>query len=94
MTHLRWRKSSFSEGHSDTCVELAADPTGTPTSARATTRRSSYPRPPPRSARSCGPRGRGVRPARRLIAAVTITSPACSRPGGPRPRPCRSYRGA
>ncbi|MEU9963007.1 DUF397 domain-containing protein [Streptomyces malaysiensis] len=30
MTHLRWRKSSFSEGHSDTCVELAADPTGTP----------------------------------------------------------------
>ncbi|MFF7342320.1 DUF397 domain-containing protein [Streptomyces antimycoticus] len=30
MSHLRWRKSSFSEGHSDTCVELAADATGTP----------------------------------------------------------------
>ena len=30
MSQLRWRKSSFSEGHSDTCVELAADPIGTP----------------------------------------------------------------
>ncbi|SEC54213.1 DUF397 domain-containing protein [Streptomyces melanosporofaciens] len=30
MSHLRWRKSSFSEGHSDTCVELAADSVGTP----------------------------------------------------------------
>jgi hypothetical protein len=30
MDQLNWRKSSFSEGHSDTCVEVATDPTGTP----------------------------------------------------------------
>ncbi|MGO4751324.1 DUF397 domain-containing protein [Streptomyces sp. 2MCAF27] len=30
MSQLTWRKSSFSEGHTDTCVEIAADSTGTP----------------------------------------------------------------
>lgn len=30
MSPLRWRKSSFSTGDAANCVELAADPTGTP----------------------------------------------------------------
>lgn len=30
MSQLRWRKSSFSEGHTDACVEVATSPTGTP----------------------------------------------------------------
>jgi hypothetical protein len=30
MSQLRWRKSSFSEGHTDTCVEIAADSAGMP----------------------------------------------------------------
>ncbi|GHJ31135.1 hypothetical protein TPA0910_55680 [Streptomyces hygroscopicus subsp. sporocinereus] len=30
MSQLTWRKSSFSEGHTDTCVELAADSAGLP----------------------------------------------------------------
>ncbi|MFC9226735.1 DUF397 domain-containing protein [Streptomyces hygroscopicus] len=30
MSQLTWRKSSFSEGHTDTCVELAADTAGLP----------------------------------------------------------------
>ncbi|WP_329618555.1 DUF397 domain-containing protein [Streptomyces sp. S465] len=29
MSQLAWRKSSFSEGHTDTCVEIATDSTGT-----------------------------------------------------------------
>ncbi|MFE7120261.1 DUF397 domain-containing protein [Streptomyces sp. NPDC057654] len=28
MAQLTWRKSSFSEGHADTCVEVAADSAG------------------------------------------------------------------
>ncbi|MBP8533758.1 DUF397 domain-containing protein [Streptomyces sp. MK37H] len=30
MAPLQWRKSSFSTGDAANCVELAADPTGTP----------------------------------------------------------------
>ncbi|MGY0058739.1 DUF397 domain-containing protein [Streptomyces sp. LZ34] len=30
MSRLTWRKSSFSTGEAANCVELAADPTGTP----------------------------------------------------------------
>lgn len=30
MSALQWRKSSFSSGDAANCVELAADPTGTP----------------------------------------------------------------
>ncbi|MDX3225813.1 DUF397 domain-containing protein [Streptomyces sp. ME19-01-6] len=30
MPQLTWRKSSFSTGEAANCVELAADPTGTP----------------------------------------------------------------
>ncbi|ADI07246.1 hypothetical protein SBI_04125 [Streptomyces bingchenggensis BCW-1] len=30
MSTLQWRKSSFSSGDGPNCVELAADPTGTP----------------------------------------------------------------
>ncbi|MGO4421799.1 DUF397 domain-containing protein [Streptomyces sp. MCAF7] len=30
MSRLIWRKSSFSTGEAANCVELAADPTGTP----------------------------------------------------------------
>ncbi|WP_413798837.1 DUF397 domain-containing protein [Streptomyces iranensis] len=30
MDQLNWQKSSFSEGHSDTCMEVATDPIGTP----------------------------------------------------------------
>ncbi|MFF5720102.1 DUF397 domain-containing protein [Streptomyces buecherae] len=29
MPQLRWRKSSFSEGGADTCLEIAADSAGT-----------------------------------------------------------------
>ncbi|WP_086859325.1 DUF397 domain-containing protein [Streptomyces milbemycinicus] len=29
-SQLTWRKSSFSEGHTDTCVEIAADSAGMP----------------------------------------------------------------
>ncbi|MGK5631448.1 DUF397 domain-containing protein [Streptomyces sp. URMC 123] len=30
MSQLRWQKSSFSEGGTDTCVEVAVDTWGTP----------------------------------------------------------------
>ncbi|WP_079151076.1 DUF397 domain-containing protein [Streptomyces sparsogenes] len=87
MVRLIWRKSSFSTGEAANCLELAADPTGTPR-----LRESDDPEVvitmPAATLRAFLRAAKAGEFDRMTQRPLTVTS--CSRSSGPRPTACSS----